>query len=406
MWRFAHVSLLLSIFTSLSTQLQCTTDEDCNLNGICSSSGSCTCDPGWRAYDCGALDIRPGPRNSGYNLTAQGTSSWGSKIIKDPRQEGLWHAFLAEFTHGCGLDYWAPYSRIVRAVSTTGPLGPYHFAAEVAGTFAHNPTVVWSAADQEYLLYYIGCLQEVKAKCTTKHFSCGPGNNNNGESGISVMSSPDLYTWTFKGQVFKGMNNGDWDADTTNPSPFPLGDTAYNYGGTRDLQTSDKESHASSRILLAYRGCHYNCSTGHELISLASAPSYEGPYVRLNNHKPIFHNPNEDPFLWRDKRGNFHMLLHSLEPDGGFGDGPKVGRHAFSRSVEGPWTFNNETLAFSTQVAFDDGTSVDFFRRERPQLLFSADGEVRPLVLTTGVQEKGGKGSYSVMVPIGGDEVS
>lgn len=86
------------------------------------------------------------------------------------------------------------------------------------------------------------------------------------------------------------------------------------------------------------------------------------------------------------------MLLHSLERDGGFGEGRRVGRHAFCRSIDGPWTFNNETLAFSTRVEFDDGTSIDFYRRERPQLFFSADGEMRPLVLTTGVQEKGEEG--------------
>ena len=405
MLTFSLSVLLFSTLISPSLHYKCTTDEDCNLNGICKDSGSCSCDPGWEADDCGALDIRPGPRNSGYNLTAQHTSSWGSKIMKDPRQEGLWHAFLAEFTHGCGLDYWSPYSRIVRTVSTTGPLGPYYFAAEVAGTFAHNPTVVWSSADREYLLYYIGCPTDVDEKCTTKRFSCGPGNNNNGESGISVMSSPDLYTWTLRGQVFKGMNKGLWDDDTTNPSPFSLGDTPFTYGGPENILDPSEGDDATSEILLAYRGCHFNCSTGKELISLASASSFEGPYARLNNHKPIFPNPNEDPFLWRDKRGNFHLLMHSLEPDGGFGDGPKIGRHAYSRSIEGPWTFNNRTLAFSTLVEFDDGTSVDFYRRERPQLLFSDGGSMRPLILSTGVQEEGKKESYSVMVPIGAQDV-
>lgn len=397
MHSFIRSVLAFTSFFSLSLQFKCSIDEDCNLNGICSKAGSCTCDPGWKSDDRGALDFRPGPRSSGYNVSTQHTSSWGSKIIKDPRQEGLWHAFLAEFTHGCGLDYWSPYSRIIRAVSTTGPLGPYVFAAELAGTFAYNPTVVWSPADRVHLLYYIGCPASVKAECTIKHLSCGPGNDNNGESGISVMSSPDLYTWTFKGQVFKGLDKGYWDDDTTNPSPFPLGDTPYNYGGPHTLEASD-DSAVTNRMLLAFRGCHYNCSTGKELISLASAPSYEGPYTRLNGDKPIFENPNEDPFLWQDKRGNFHLLLHSLEPDGGFGGGPKVGRHAYSRSIEGPWTFNSRTLAYSTLVEFDDDTSIDFYRRERPQLFFSDDGEMKPLVLTTGVQEKGKKGGHSVMV--------
>ena len=397
------IFLALTVLVSSSFSLKCTNDEDCNLNGVCSkNTGKCICDPGWRADDCGALDIRPGPRNSGYNRTDEGLSSWGSKIVKDPWHPGLWHALMAEFTHGCGLDYWAPYSRIIRAESTAGPLGPYHFAAIVEGTFAHNPTVVWSAADQEWLMYYIGCPTDVvKEKCTVKHFSCGPGNDNNGESGISVQSSKDLRNWKFRGQVFNGLKRGHWDTDTTNPSPFPLGDTPENYGGPNEWKAKTEGMKKDHDILLAYRGCHYNCSTGKELISLASASSFSSPYTRLNNHRPIFPNPAEDPFLWRDKRGHFHLLLHSLEPDGGFGSGPKVGRHAFSRSIAGPWTFNTRTLAFSTKVDFEDGGKIDFFRRERPQLLFSADGEMRPLVLTTGVQAKGREGSYSVMVPIG-----
>lgn len=96
------------------------------------------------------------------------------------------------------------------------------------------------------------------------------------------------------------------------------------------------------------------------------------------------------------------MLTHSLEPEGGFGDGPKVGRHAFSRTLEGPWTFNNKTLAFSTFVEYSDGTNVDFYRRERPQLFFSEDGQMTPLYLTNGVQEKGSGMSYTIIQPLPG----
>jgi hypothetical protein len=156
--------------------------------------------------------------------------------------------------------------------------------------------------------------------------------------------------------------------------------------------------------LLAYRGCPYNCS-GNELISLANAPNYAGPYTRLNDQRPIFKNHAEDPFFWKDKRGNYHILVHSLEKDGGFGSGPKVGRHAYSRDIGGPWLFNTKTLAFSTEVEFDDGSSINFYRRERPQLLFSDDGEMTPLVLTTGVQEVHSSMSYSVMVPVGENHV-
>lgn len=131
------------------------------------------------------------------------------------------------------------------------------------------------------------------------------------------------------------------------------------------------------------------------------ASKFDGEYTRLNQDQPIFQNPAEDPFVWRDARGNFHMLLHSLEKGGGFGDGPKVGRHAFSRAVDGPWAFNNATLAYNTLVKYDDGSEVNFYRRERPQLIFSYHHSLNPLYMTTGVQEQNSSMSYTVIVPIG-----
>lgn len=266
----------------------------------------------------------------------------------------------------------------------TGPAGPYTFAQEVIGAFAHNPTVVYSPADKKYLLYYIGCPQSPPDTCTSPSFTCGPGNFINGESGVSIQSSPDLKTWAFEGQILKGADDDTWDADVTNPSPFPL----YSH------------SDQTAEVLLAYRGCPYNCS-GSELLNLATARHYTGPYTKIQA-QPLFSAPNEDPFIWRDKRGHFHMLTHSLEPEGGFGDGPKVGRHAYSRTLEGPWTFNNKTLAFSTLVEYNYGTSVDFYRRERPQLFFSEDGEMTPLYLTNGVQEGGSGMSYTIIQPLPG----
>ncbi|OAQ67841.1 EGF-like domain-containing protein [Pochonia chlamydosporia 170] len=387
--RAVQILAVCSTFISLSHQ-KCIKDEDCSLTGIC-SSGVCKCDPGWIGDDCGVLDVRPAKRDNGYNQTAKGTSSWCNSIVKDPKEHNLYHLFISEFSHGCGLDYWAPYSRIVRAESRSGPAGPYAFAAEVQGTFAHNPTVVYSPADKEWLMYHIGCPTEVPDTCQTKHFTCGAGNTNNGESGISVMASSDLRTWKTKGQILKGNDGSGWDADVTNPSAFPL----FSKGNCGKKHHED-----TSAILLAYRGCPYNCS-GAELINLAVAEKgYAGPYKKLQQD-PIFANVNEDPFIWRDKRGNYHMLLHSLEPEGGFGDGPKVGRHAWARDYTGPWTFGSKTLAFSTEVKYDDGSAIDFYRRERPQLYFSEDGSMTPLFLGTGVQPRDSPMSYSVIVPVG-----
>ena len=383
--RLSFYSLLSIYLVSPFLQVNaCTTDEDCDLNGVCTDS-VCHCDPGWLGADCGRLDLRPGPVQNGYNLNQEGTSSWCNSIVKDPSKDSLYHLIVSEFTNQCGLDYWAPFSRIIRAESTNGPIGPYEFKQEIAPSFAHNPSVVWNEAEQLYVLYSIGCRTEVPASCKSKDYSCGPGNTINGESGISVRTSPNLRDWTSHGQVIQGANDGSWDADTTNPAPlhFPLGSSGHN-----------------PEVILAYRGCPYNCS-GEELINVASASDPTSSYKRLHPQKPIFQEPSEDPFIWADKRGNYHMLVHSLLPDAGFGDGPNVGRHAFARSWNGKWTFNNATVAFNTTVHFTDGPSVNYYRRERPNIFFSDDGMMRPLFLSTGVQEVNSSKSHSLIQPIG-----
>ncbi|KAJ5153365.1 uncharacterized protein N7482_009843 [Penicillium canariense] len=152
--------------------------------------------------------------------------------------------------------------------------------------------------------------------------------------------------------------------------------------------------------ILAYRDCPYNCS-GAELINMATAANYAGPYARIHPAKPIFSEASEVPFIWADKYGNFHMLVHLFLPDAGFGDGPNVGRHAYARSWSGPWTFNKDTVACNTTFDFDDSPAIGKYRRERPNIFFSEDGEMRPLFLSTGLQEMDSPSSYSLIPPIG-----
>lgn len=383
---FEHI-LVASVATALTLQyaLACTTDDDCSLNGICQQGSTCLCDAGWTASDCSRLDFRPAMRHTGFNHTAEGNSTWGAKIIQDPTDSKVFHLIMALFAHHCSLSYWTPYSTVVRATSTVGPEGPYQYNDEIVGTFAHNPTVTYSHADGLYLLFHIGCPVQVPAGCGSLTFSCGPGQTSNGESGISVLSSPDLVNWKNYGQVMHGDYNGTWDADTSNPSAWPL-------------WTANDDTHD---ILMAYRGCIWNCGDGLEQIGVATAPVFTGPYTRAHDY-PIFPNDAEDPFVWRDKRGNFHMLMHSLDSaDNGVGSGPKVGRHGYARNWDGEWTYNNETLAYSTYVEFTDGTATNYSRRERPQLYFSDDGLMTPLFLSNGVQEVNTSQSYTLIQPIG-----
>jgi len=147
-------SALLFYCLSVACVSGCSSNLECSLNGVC-NAGFCDCNAGWRGATCGELSLYPIPRGSGYNKTGStpSTSSWGGKIVRDPTDPSLHHLFLAEFTGNCGLDYWSPMSRIIRAESRAGFLGPYEFAAEVESTFSHNPQVVYSAAERKWLMF-------------------------------------------------------------------------------------------------------------------------------------------------------------------------------------------------------------------------------------------------------------
>ncbi|KAI1418778.1 hypothetical protein F5Y12DRAFT_463428 [Xylaria sp. FL1777] len=362
LWSLASLTLIIP------PSLGCSTDEDCSLNGICSQAEqTCICDAGWRTEDCGELDLYPAVRWSGYNHTnatepdfykeGAGNSSWGGHIIQDPSDKKLFHLITSQMAHGCGLAGWRPFSTIIRAESRTGPTGPYTFAQTLFGTFHHNPTAIYSPADGKYLLYCIGRDIETPNTCQSQKF------NNT----ISVSSSENLRHWEpLEAQL----------ENVTNPAPWPL-------------WSMRNQTHA---MLLAV-----------EKNNIYRAQDFGGPYdLAVEPHNM---DRSEDPFLWQDRRGNWHFLVHYLvDIDLGL-KGPRVGAHVYARHWQGPWTFNNKTLAYNTTVEFTDGTSTTYYRRERPKLYFDNnddnDRSMTPIYLINGVQEFNQSGSYTLIQPIG-----
>ncbi|KAI0015020.1 hypothetical protein F4780DRAFT_130638 [Xylariomycetidae sp. FL0641] len=360
---FAGDFSLRAFLFFISLARACLTDDDCSLNGICSSDQACVCDPGWRADDCSELDLYPASRWSGYNHTnatgpdfykqGAGNSSWGGHIVQDPTHRKLFHLIISQMEHGCGLGGWKPFSTIIRAESRSGPAGPYDYAQTLFETFHHNPTTIWSPADERYLLYCIGQDKETPDECSSSKF------NNT----IWVSSSADLREWDDLKPLL---------VNVTNPAPWPL--------WAEQNQTRD--------MLLAV-----------EKNNIYVASEFGGPYAL--EVEPRQTERSEDPFLWQDKRGHWHMLVHyMIDIDLGL-KGPRVGAHAFAKDWRGPWTFNNRTLAYNTTVRFTDATELEYYRRERPKLYFSDDGLVTPLYLVNGVQEFNSSASYTLIQPVG-----
>ena len=106
----------------------CTSDEDCNLNGICSQqtavSTTCVCDPQWQGDFCGSLALLPADPLGGHRR--QGFSGWGGNPFFD-QGDGKYHVFTVEMTYGCTIDDFVTNSQIVHAQSDTAT-GTYTLA--------------------------------------------------------------------------------------------------------------------------------------------------------------------------------------------------------------------------------------------------------------------------------------
>ncbi|KAL4812819.1 hypothetical protein BDW67DRAFT_119241 [Aspergillus spinulosporus] len=383
------LGLLTYCLAIVATVEACETDEDCSLNGVCrrrwpwAKSGErvCKCDPGWFGEDCGHLDLRPAIKNNGYNHSADavdpshlgpyGNSSWGGTILQDPHDPGLFHLVASQFASGCGLSGWRPFSFIIRAESRNGPQGPYHYVDSISEPFRHNPEVIWSPADEKYLLYSIGADDEEqpRGKCSSISYKQWPNN-------ISVSTAQDIRgPWTPFELVLASI-----DPHSTNPSLWPL-------------WTPEKPT---SKIALAV-----------EDIAIFLADNFNSAYelVHTQSWNTSEYSPTwtEDSFLWRDKRGHWHALAHWMidlvEHDGQ--KWPRVGAHVFSRELTGPWHWHLHE-AFNSTVTYMDGTVQTLKRRERAKIFFSDDGEMTPLYLVNGVQEMGESSRSSTFIqPIG-----
>jgi len=128
------------------------------------------------------------------------------------------------------------------------------------------------------------------------------------------------------------------------------------------------------------------------LIGQLSAPHWTGNYTPLTKfdgpvsapHYPI--EENEDPFLWRSRRG-WHALFHACtwtDSRGAHFPAAKwAGRYAFSADDGMTWNFS-PVPAYNASIRFANGTVKVFSRMERPFLLFDENGA--PTHLFNGVQ--------------------
>ena len=131
------------------------------------------------------------------------------------------------------------------------------------------------------------------------------------------------------------------------------------------------------------------CTHGmfYESLGVAVASSFRAEFVQSSTpvwkkHTPPFDPPPstgvgniEDPFAWRDRRGNYHIIAHSQGGTNvcGGSKGFACSVHLFAEAATGPWT-PSLTPVFDAHTELTNGTDVTMATRQRPQIVFDADG--------------------------------
>src|SRR5207248_979798 len=108
-----------------------------------------------------------------------------------------------------------------------------------------------------------------------------------------------------------------------------------------------------------------------------TAPSYEGPYTALENGANLLPSGGEleDPTIWW-ANNQYNVLLNDWK---GKATGiSKAGAQYYSKDGVNYHLMSREPV-FTKTVAYDDGTSETFSRRERPFIYVNEQGEVTAL---------------------------
>ena len=298
----------------LSAVSACSTDDDCHLNGIC-SSGACKCVPEWTGEHCGVLALEPArvrPR-SGYD---EGTpagddhvSSWGGSIIADPTNPNLYHMFVSRMGGHCGLNSWRSDSEIVHATSTD-PVGPYSKKETILPHFAHGPSVRALPDGKGFFMMHLGCgYPFTPFKNCTRSGKMVDATGREASPPTCNQFNVSVMTATSPNGPWSGSQAAGGRQVYLSSGSRPANESWYVPSG-RQFSNPAPYFLPNGSILCAYRA---DARSGGEHVSVALAASADASeFVDSRGAAAVGSQTGEDQFLWQDERG--HCGLAGLEP--------------------------------------------------------------------------------------------
>jgi len=379
-------------------------------NGDC-VGGSCSCDTGWKGTFCHELDLLPASNSSGFNQlhTSSRLSTWGGSVVWDNATQ-LYHMYASEITRHCGIHKWVSNSIVVHATSR-GLADDWRFERKgvVASLFSHEP-IVARAPSGEFVVYLSnynstsGGSDCPVCDCTDGSsasggcpIECGVGRNKSIYSYFTCSSSPD-GPWS----PLVSLNG-----TQIPPAGWPVNAPCHNHSaGSPCTEARTWAAHVDMNLapvihqdgsVLAWT--RWNIWVADDWRNASSyRDTGQAPHFDTKPYPTPFEG--EDPSVWIDKAGHYHMLAHGgvrgiAHPRN---DSGNCGQHYFSTTGKAG-TWNTAPIIGlvgghkmqvggcawpGVHVPWSDGTTKTFYRRERPHLVLGPDG-FTPVALTTAV---------------------
>eukprot|EP00041_Stephanoeca_diplocostata_P015206 m.288571 g.288571 ORF g.288571 m.288571 type:complete len:510 (-) comp19963_c0_seq4:906-2435(-) len=339
----------------------CATDEECSLNGICDNGGRCICNAGWHGHHCQWLNLQPVSRVGGYGYSPNITS-WGGSIFDElninatgkmtggntMENTSRYHLFVTEEINGKGLSGWAANSQIIHATAES-PLGPFVKQDVVTRPSTSNPQILYDRTFDTFLLFHIA-----------------------GGGSFRLSTAPRV--------------TGPW-ASASLPISCNNPTAAFAPNGT------------------LFYVCHEGGFTMYWSDPNGTTPAWKS---KINGPIELFGSDGhpdvpgncEDPFLFFDRHGFFHVIAHcytcywypseralpwrseSCLPGSAWCSG-----HGFSRTgASGSWTWvGGDDAPYNFTVPVEGGGTRAFSTRERPWGLMGGDHGDQVLALINGV---------------------
>jgi hypothetical protein len=302
--------VLLALATCVAAS--CSTDIDCSLNGVCSAEGVCACDSPWTGTQCEILLTAVTPAGATNVWVGPNTNAslntWNGPIVRGP--DGMYHLYDPVYDHA---SLWSTLYT-AHGVSSS-PTGPFDWTA-----FPNLPVHDINPA----ALVYPNASSS--SGSTTAIFLGGQ---------IMIADSPD-GPFTVTGWSYPGGGG-------SNPAP-----------------------------IVGRDGMLYLTNQGTDTVWTTA--SLDKPWTTFSTipHPAGLPYTVEDPVLWLDPRGRWHIINHA------YNTGERtncttshVSHHFFS--VDGK-TWGWSPQPYGHVVNFDNGDWHSFCTLERPNLVFDAAG--------------------------------